>query len=838
MQVKFQLKNQILNIVVASLMTAAMLLVVPADYFSKYTLRVISKKSVPNNTGIYYEDIDHDGIVEMIRYDRIDKIGRVFQIERRESFLDNFNLEVGEYAISFNLSSADNNNNDLKEFYFVSANDHVAYLNILEFNEQSSPQLIKRKIVLDSVSVYNHLPDVSNNFIDFTPDQKVVLGLQAGYSIQPRRLYLYDIKNDTLIKGPETSIATMELKVVNFDSENYFLPLDAYASGNTVSINTLETYAKSKDKDTLAIFGKYQDKAYRYGDFASYTLLYNSKLEFEFPPVEYFGWTTWANSDAVLIDKKLYIFTLVRKSKDSTSDQVLNMIDLKGKVVNSKTLSDGKWSLLDNTETDKIYLIQGPKIRIMDVHLDLIREVDFEVNQSVLGFKDLNGDGRQEFITIHNNSMNVYQPDLKSKTSAELNICNADMQSYSIFETFKKGDETFINLEIGETSFVLQYQYNTKYYLKYLFYILLFGGLYFILWGILKLNSKRLQAENRKLEITINQRTTELSRKNNMLLSQKEEINAQAEQLRFTNEHLVELSNFKELMTNTVVHDLKNPLNSIINLSRQERVTQSAESMLNLVMNILDIQKYEDHKMVLNIEDVFLHEVVQAAVDKVKLLLDERNISMFEKYSRDVELRIDKETIIRVFVNLLSNAIKFSPVNGRILLDASMTDQNRVLIQVSDQGPGISEGKLDSIFNKFEQGESRDSGSLKSTGLGLAFCKMAIEAHQGEIKAENNKSGGARFIITLPGKFSGNLPVEQTSQIDGEEATFSVAELLMMRPALDKLKSIQVFEATEVIGVLNEVATDNKRILSWINRVKNAVFSGNALLYHHLIHFD
>lgn len=835
---KFQLKNQILNIVAASLMTAAMLLVVPADYFTKYTLKVISKKSVPNNTGIYYEDIDHDGIIEMIRYDRNDKIGRVFQIEKPGNFLDNYNLEVGEYAISLNLSSSDINNNGIKEFYFVSANDHVAFLNVLEFNEHSCPQLIKRKIVLDSVSVYNHLPDVANNFIEFTPDQKVVLGLQAGYSIQPRRLYLYDFNKDALIKGPETSIATRELKVINLETTYYFLPLDAFASGNTVSINALETYAKSKDKDTLALFRKYHDKAYRYGDFASYTLLYNSKLDFEFPPVEYFGWTTWANSDAVLIDKQLYIFTLVRKSKDSSSDQVLNMIDLKGKVVNSKTLSDGKWSLLDNTETDKIYLMQGPRIRVLDTHLDLIKEVELVKNQSVLGFKDIDDDGRQEFITIHNNSMNVFPPDLKSKTSAELNICNADMQSYSIFETFKKGDETFINLEIGETSFVLQYQYNKKYYLKYLFYILLFGGWYFILWGILKLNSKRLQAENRKLEITVNQRTTELSRKNNILLSQKEEINAQAEQLISTNEHLVELSNFKELMTNTVVHDLKNPLNSIINLSQQERVTQSAESMLNLVMNILDIQKYEDQKMVLNIEDVFLHEVVQAAVDKVKLLLDERNIIVFEKYSRDVELRIDKETIIRVFVNLLSNAIKFSPVNGRILLDASMPDQNKVLIQLIDQGPGISESKLESIFNKFEQAESRDSGSVRSTGLGLAFCKMAIEAHQGEIRAENNKSGGAVFIVTLPGKVAGIQLLPVFNVIAGEDEKFTLAELQILTPVLQKLKTIKVFEATEVLGALSEVVTENKRILSWINRVKKAVFSGNTILYNSLINFE
>ncbi len=517
---------------------------------------------------------------------------------------------------------------------------------------------------------------------------------------------------------------------------------------------------------------------------------------------------------------------------------MLYMVNLKGEIVKTKPFSGAEWHFLKNDNTNNIYLKHGSRLKILDKNLDSIKDIKFADNQEIVGFKDLNDDGKQELITLDNNTIVIYEPDLKSKTKILHNICNTIGNSYSIFETFKIGNETFLNIDIGDSSFILKYDYNNKFYLKYLAFLLIFGLWNFILWGILKLNSLRLEAENKKLEEIVNQRTIELSENNQILLSQKEEINAQATELKTTNEHLLELSNFKEIMTDTVIHDLKNPLNSILNLSPNKRITQAAHNMLNLVMNILDVHKYEDKKMLLSIEYFSLKEIIKEAISRVKLLLDEKNIQINRNYSPNIELKVDKSAIVRVFINLLSNAIKFSSVNGEINIEAAIDNENIVHIKLIDHGLGIREDKLSDIFDKFEQSESRDFGSVKSTGLGLTYCKMAIEAHGGNIRAENNSGGGAAFIFELAGRVNTKVTIKNDSNIVDDTLVFTESELAILKPTIQKLKNIPIFEATDILIILNDLRTENRNILKWKESIKNAVFSGNNIHYDDLIDLE
>ena len=266
--------------------------------------------------------------------------------------------------------------------------------------------------------------------------------------------------------------------------------------------------------------------------------------------------------------------------------------------------------------------------------------------------------------------------------------------------------------------------------------------------------SERLALElahiNKNLENSIKQGTLEISQ-------QKEEITTQAEQLKKTNEKLIELGHFKDNLTHMIVHDLKNPLNVIHSLpdilspgDDIKLIRKAGSQMLSLITNILDVHKYEDSKMELNSENLFLTKIVTESINQTKSLSNDKRINIINKVDEALKVFGDNEILERVFINLITNAIKFTPKDGKITIDASYEKNDTVKISVEDTGVGISPKMLENIFDKFVQAIAKKSGEARSTGLGLTFCKLAVEAHGGKIWAESPKNGGAVFYFTLP----------------------------------------------------------------------------------------
>ena len=115
----------------------------------------------------------------------------------------------------------------------------------------------------------------------------------------------------------------------------------------------------------------------------------------------------------------------------------------------------------------------------------------------------------------------------------------------------------------------------------------------------------------------------------------------------------------------------------------------------------------------------------------------------------DLVVWLDTSLIRRVLINVVGNAVKYTPLEGRIAISTGVTE-SEIHFTVSDDGPGISPENLTSIFDKFSRADY--STSISGVGLGLAFCKLAVEAHEGKIYVESNgiPGQGSTFHVILP----------------------------------------------------------------------------------------
>jgi signal transduction histidine kinase len=213
-------------------------------------------------------------------------------------------------------------------------------------------------------------------------------------------------------------------------------------------------------------------------------------------------------------------------------------------------------------------------------------------------------------------------------------------------------------------------------------------------------------------------------------------------------------------------HELRTPLHAILNyaqfgLSKLETVSlaklhkyfdqieRQGHHLLNLVDNLLDLAKFEAGKMTFNYEMVDLTQLLKQIGEECQALSDARQLSLtydLPSISRDV--LSDAAKIQQVVRNLLSNAIKFTPERGTITI-ALHHDTQGATVTILDQGPGIPEAELETIFDKFVQSSLTKTGA-GGTGLGLAICHEIVTSHQGRIWAENHPAGGAKFTFVLP----------------------------------------------------------------------------------------
>lgn len=213
-------------------------------------------------------------------------------------------------------------------------------------------------------------------------------------------------------------------------------------------------------------------------------------------------------------------------------------------------------------------------------------------------------------------------------------------------------------------------------------------------------------------------------------------------------------------------HELRTPLHGIMSYSRfgleevdaaprealREHFAQihlCSEALLGLFNNLLDLSKLEAGKMRFDLEPCLLADVVESVIDEFRSRCHERALRIdFVRPEADTAAWLDIERVKQVVRNLLDNAIKFSPSDAEIRVRIQHV-AGALLLAVRDRGRGIPAGELESIFEKFTQSSTTNSGS-GGTGLGLAICREIMAGHGGRAWAENSDEGGAAFYCEFP----------------------------------------------------------------------------------------
>jgi two-component system sensor histidine kinase KdpD len=227
----------------------------------------------------------------------------------------------------------------------------------------------------------------------------------------------------------------------------------------------------------------------------------------------------------------------------------------------------------------------------------------------------------------------------------------------------------------------------------------------------------------------------------------------------------IEREQLKSTLLRSISHDLRTPLTGIalgasfLLDSADKLDIETIKSLLgdicsdaswlsNLVENLLNMTRIQEGRLSVNKKMEVLDDVILEAFERVTKIKEEHSITI-NKTGDILLVPMDGQLIIQVLVNLLENAIRHTKKNSNILIDA-LKENEYVILEVSDDGGGISKEKIDKIFDDFFTTAQTNGDKKRGIGLGLSICQSIVKAHDGRITVENNKKGGATFRVVLP----------------------------------------------------------------------------------------
>jgi len=246
-----------------------------------------------------------------------------------------------------------------------------------------------------------------------------------------------------------------------------------------------------------------------------------------------------------------------------------------------------------------------------------------------------------------------------------------------------------------------------------------------------------------------------------------DEIEKKNVELEKKNQSLTQMDDFKEDLINLIVHDMKNPLfviqgnlqmmsmgidkNALDYLKKYiSRIERSSQQLLRMVVNLLDISRIQDGSIELKKEQVDFPKIINDVTKSIKDLPENENKTINIDIGENVSyIASDKSIMERVIDNLISFAVHNVEDTGTISVQLERVNDASIRLMVIDNGTQIPKKFHDKIFEKFSQAEIKKSGYKVGRGLGLTFCKLAIEAHNGSMNLDLENPVGNKFIIEI-----------------------------------------------------------------------------------------
>jgi signal transduction histidine kinase len=234
--------------------------------------------------------------------------------------------------------------------------------------------------------------------------------------------------------------------------------------------------------------------------------------------------------------------------------------------------------------------------------------------------------------------------------------------------------------------------------------------------------------------------------------------------LRTKNEDLKRLESSRQELIGMLGHDIRNLANSVVaflQLARMGELTPdrpefsqllglseaNIAEVLRMVNALLDVYKMEEGKLEADQQVVALDDLVKKSINQLAAEARARGVTL-ECATGNGKVFVDETLMVRVITNLLANSVKHTPSGGSAVVEATAPSNGWLTVRVRDTGPGIPAVDAANVFDRFYQ--TAGGRSRGGTGLGLAFCKLAVELHGGTIRVANPGETGAVIELTLP----------------------------------------------------------------------------------------
>jgi len=264
-----------------------------------------------------------------------------------------------------------------------------------------------------------------------------------------------------------------------------------------------------------------------------------------------------------------------------------------------------------------------------------------------------------------------------------------------------------------------------------------------------------------------NQMLTHLQSNQDDLQAMNRSLDIKLDELAQANIGLYETNRLKSEFLANVSHELRTPMTSIIGFAEllkeahedkdarlarySENILTSGRMLLEIINDLLDIAKIEAGKMEVRLERIDLSNICTDLTDFVRPLADKAKLTLEHSVSPELPVMLsDGGKIKQILYNLLSNAIKFTPEGGRVVLSVSPGEDGTICFAVTDNGPGIPEEHIETIFEKFRQIDQSKTREHSGTGLGLTISRELATILGGSIKAESSVGIGSTFTLVLP----------------------------------------------------------------------------------------